>query len=176
MDAYHGGVSGTIEPSGIRASDAERAVITERLNQALGEGRLDLTEYDRRVSAAYRATTRADLAPLVADLPEPQAAAPVAARPQKPSLTTKEWRDEVRAWAGVSIILVAIWVVSSVASGDLTFFWPMFPMGIWGAVLISKLISPRPEPKPDKSTKDRSKREKPKKDKRAREEPRELED
>ena len=40
-----------------------------RLQRAVGEGRIDLSEFGERVEAAYAAGTLADLAALVADLP-----------------------------------------------------------------------------------------------------------
>ena len=62
------------EPSGpgrIRASDVERERVARLLAAALTDGRLDLTEYDTRVTAVYAAVYREDLMPLVADLPTP---------------------------------------------------------------------------------------------------------
>jgi hypothetical protein len=53
----------------LRASDAEREETVERLHRALAEGRLDLTETDERVAAAYAARHRDELPPLLADLP-----------------------------------------------------------------------------------------------------------
>lgn len=53
----------------IRASDAERDAVVERLRRALGQGRLTMEEYDGRVAAAYAAKTRGELAPLTQDLP-----------------------------------------------------------------------------------------------------------
>ena len=52
-----------------RASDAERADTVARLHAALGVGRLDLTETDERVAAAYAARHRHELAALLTDLP-----------------------------------------------------------------------------------------------------------
>lgn len=52
-----------------RASDAERADTVARLHHALGAGRLDLAETDERVTAAYAARHRHELADLLADLP-----------------------------------------------------------------------------------------------------------
>jgi hypothetical protein len=57
-------------PTDIRTSDREREEVVERLHHALGEGRLDLEETDARVAAAYAARYRADLTPLLADLPD----------------------------------------------------------------------------------------------------------
>jgi hypothetical protein len=53
----------------VRASDAEREAVVAALHAALGEGRLDLTETESRVTAAYAARDRADLPPLLTDLP-----------------------------------------------------------------------------------------------------------
>lgn len=53
----------------VRASDAERDAVAERLRRALAQGRLTLPEYEARVAAAYSATTRRELATLTRDLP-----------------------------------------------------------------------------------------------------------
>jgi hypothetical protein len=45
--------------------------VAQRLLVAVGEGRLDLNEYDERVQRAYSAKTYVELAPLTADLPRP---------------------------------------------------------------------------------------------------------
>ena len=57
----------------VRASDAERDDVVERLNRAAAEGRLDPLELDRRLDAALGATMRHDLVPLTADLPSTSA-------------------------------------------------------------------------------------------------------
>ena len=62
---------GQLGPSGeVRASDAEREAVVERLRVATVEGRLTLGELTERTEAAYSATTRGDLALITADLPE----------------------------------------------------------------------------------------------------------
>jgi hypothetical protein len=53
-----------------RASDAEREATVARLREAAAEGRLTVEELDERIDAAYGASTRAELEPLTADLPE----------------------------------------------------------------------------------------------------------
>jgi Domain of unknown function (DUF1707) len=53
----------------LRASDADREAVTDRLRQAAGEGRLEPEELEERVEAALRARTYGELSPLVADLP-----------------------------------------------------------------------------------------------------------
>ena len=53
----------------VRASDAEREAVVERLRVATVEGRLTLGELTERTEAAYTATTRGELVPITADLP-----------------------------------------------------------------------------------------------------------
>jgi Flp pilus assembly protein TadB len=53
----------------LRASDADRDAVTDRLHQAAVEGRLEPDELEERVHAALRARTYGELTPLVADLP-----------------------------------------------------------------------------------------------------------
>jgi Domain of unknown function (DUF1707) len=53
----------------LRASDADRDAVVERLRDAAGEGRLEPDELDQRVDVALRARTYGDLAELLADLP-----------------------------------------------------------------------------------------------------------
>jgi hypothetical protein len=53
----------------MRASDAEREAVVERLRTAAEEGRLTVEELAERIDGAYAATTRAELEPLTADLP-----------------------------------------------------------------------------------------------------------
>jgi hypothetical protein len=56
-------------PPVVRAADAERDAAVARLQEAVGEGRLDLDEFSQRASAAYAAVTTAELDALLADLP-----------------------------------------------------------------------------------------------------------
>jgi hypothetical protein len=59
------------QPPDLRASDAERDAIIERLRDAAGEGRLTLEELTDRIEAAAQARTRGELDALVRDLPGP---------------------------------------------------------------------------------------------------------
>ena len=53
----------------MRAADADRDRVVERLNMAYSEGRLSKDEYDGRLENALSARTYADLDQLVTDLP-----------------------------------------------------------------------------------------------------------
>lgn len=57
---------------GLRIGDAERAEVTDRLAKHYSDGRLDQAEFEDRLDKAMRATTAADLAGLLADLPDGQ--------------------------------------------------------------------------------------------------------
>jgi hypothetical protein len=57
------------DAASMRVSDAERTEVTNALCRHFGDGRLDETELNDRLGLATAARTRADLAPLLADLP-----------------------------------------------------------------------------------------------------------
>lgn len=69
--SYGGRVTGELVPRPeVRVSDAERNSVVERLNQAVGEGRLTLAEFEERIGGVLAARTQTELAPWTADLPE----------------------------------------------------------------------------------------------------------
>ena len=81
---------GQLSPSGeVRASDAEREAVVERLRVATVEGRLTLSELTERTGAAYTATTRGDLASITADLPAAPGSPATPARPDAGA--DREW-------------------------------------------------------------------------------------
>jgi hypothetical protein len=69
---------------GVRASDGERQAVADRLNTAVGEGRLTLSEFSDRVAAAYAARTVAELDVLVDDLPASRPSLSADVRPADP--------------------------------------------------------------------------------------------
>jgi len=73
-----------VAPRGhLRASDADRESVAERLRKASTEGRLTTDELDERLGSALSARTYRELEALVADLPakRPRARNPAWARP-----------------------------------------------------------------------------------------------
>ncbi|MFC7707994.1 DUF1707 SHOCT-like domain-containing protein [Micromonospora lupini] len=139
---------------GMRAADADREVVADRLRVALGEGRLDLHEYDERVQRAYAARTYAELDALLTDLPpvtpaEQSALRPAGAPAEPPVGGPAPLRqDHVRRWLSevwlpyvrVVAIVVAIWGVTSLLSQQLLYFWPGWVAGPWGAVLVLRTV------------------------------------
>ncbi|MFD3704587.1 DUF1707 domain-containing protein [Nocardia sp. NPDC058658] len=127
---------------GTRASDAERQAIVDQLGTHMADGRLDLSEYDLRVAKVYATTTRDELAVVLSDLPaltKKQQAAPAE---RKPGSRFPIWqRIEAGSWLGVSVIVLVIWGLISLSAGELTYFWPMWVIGPWGAVLVFRVIT-----------------------------------
>jgi hypothetical protein len=96
----------------MRVSDAERQAAVDRLRGAMGEGRLDLLEYDNRLALAYQAVTYADLDRLFTDLPAHGAssAPAVAARPTAP--TAARSSAAVRTgFAGLPLAMKILWTI-----------------------------------------------------------------
>ncbi|TDT40741.1 uncharacterized protein DUF1707 [Streptomyces sp. BK208] len=77
----------------LRASDADRERVAEVLREALAEGRLDMTEFEERLDATYKARTYGELAPITRDLP-----VGTVARAPRVSMTKEPERGE--GWAG----------------------------------------------------------------------------
>jgi hypothetical protein len=76
--------------AGLRAADADREAIAERLRVAAGDGRIDLAELDERLDRAYTAKTYGELEVLVADLPrQPPAMSPPGAGAEPETLVLK---------------------------------------------------------------------------------------
>ena len=80
----------------MRASDADRAAVTQILEQAVGQGMLSLDEYTERVDVVLAARTRRELDTVIADLPhvrrQPAPAPPEVLRSWMSSITRKgQW-------------------------------------------------------------------------------------
>jgi fatty acid desaturase len=106
--------------SSLRASDADRERTAERLRAASAEGRIPTDELEQRLEATFAARTEAELERVVADLPAPP---PPARRSRR--------RAELRVFAAVSVLLVAIWALTGA-----DYFWPVWPILGWGVFLL----------------------------------------
>lgn len=63
-------------PGPIRIGNAERQSAVEALGEHFAQGRIDVDEFEERVTAAWAARTSADVEALFADLPRPPATPP----------------------------------------------------------------------------------------------------
>ena len=140
----------------LRAADADRAAVAEVLGAHMSAGRLTVAEFDERLSRAYEAKTYGELDQLTADLPALAAGRPAsvpAPRPETeprayagcgtPSAWAGRWdqRQPWRAWLSTSLIVLTIWAVTSLASWEFHYFWPIWVIGPWGAVLLAQSVT-----------------------------------
>jgi hypothetical protein len=118
----------------MRAGDRDRQAVAEQLKTALDDGRLDLGEYDERLQRTYAAKTYGDLDGLLTDLP---GTVPVqhsqihpAAPAGTPAPSAAARGRQIARWAGpyggVIVVCVLIWLITSISSGHLTYFWPVW--------------------------------------------------
>ncbi|MEU1939320.1 DUF1707 domain-containing protein [Streptomyces coeruleorubidus] len=122
----------------MRVSDRDRDEALGVLAAALAEGRLDPHEHEIRSRRALLARTADELAVLTADLP---ASAPTRSEQDRKDL--REWLAEWRYWLGGAVIMSGIWGARCAQKGELTYYWPVTPLGVWAAVLIAIAIWPR---------------------------------
>ncbi len=133
----------------MRASDADRQQVIDRLRAALDEGRLKMEEYVDRMGLASQAVTYGDLAPLCADLPEsgavarpdPRPPAPAAA-PSPPAVARRRGMPTAlkvlwTIWGAAVSVNLVIWFIVSVSVHHLIYLWPVWVAGPLGAVLLA---------------------------------------
>ena len=136
----------------MRASDAERQDVVERLRAALDDGRLKMDEYVERMGRAYDAVTHGDLAPLCRDLPEttntPAPARPAAPTPAPVPAPVPDHRGVFARqpaalkvlwtiWLVAVSVNVVVWVLVSGTTGHLQYPWPLWVAGPYGAALLA---------------------------------------
>ena len=127
-----------VRPADLRVSDAERAVVQERLRRAVGDGQLDLDEFDVRVQSTWAAKTRGDLARVTADLPAPPRPAPPPAAPRQ-AFSHDDAGTAMRVmtiiWACAVALNFVVWATVSLATSDFLHPWWLYVAGPPGAVL-----------------------------------------
>ncbi|MGY1811205.1 DUF1707 SHOCT-like domain-containing protein [Blastococcus sp. SYSU D00820] len=148
----------------LRAADSDRAAMATVLGEHMAAGRLTVAEYEERLAAAYAARTYGELDDLVADLPAPRATGVAAPEPRtEPAqgacqpwgawgMGMHAWgwggwaggsslRAAWASWLTTSLIVVTIWLATSIGSGDLLYPWPVWVVGPWGAVLLAQTLT-----------------------------------
>jgi hypothetical protein len=133
----------------MRASDADRQQVVDRLRAALEDGRLKQEEFTERMGLAYQAVTYGDLAKLLADLPpaspqpEPRLAPAPAASPAAAAKRSvfADLPTPLKAlwtiWLAAVSINVVIWVLVVGTSGHFIYPWPLWVAGPYGAALLA---------------------------------------
>jgi hypothetical protein len=106
--------------SSLRASDADRDHVAERLRQATAEGRLLAQELEERLATALRARTYGELDSVVADLPgSPVSGGQSRSRPRSRTreLISHQPALIVGVMVAFALVAVILAVVAFVASG-----------------------------------------------------------
>lgn len=133
----------------LRAADADRAAVATALGEHMAAGRLTVAEYEERLAHAYAAKTYGELAELTVDLPADAASAtPATVHPSSAERTPARrsgWHDvdtwAWRSWASTAVIVVTIWAITSLANWEFLYFWPIWVIGPWGAVLVAQHLT-----------------------------------
>lgn len=125
----------------LRASTADRSVACDFLAEAYADGRLDREEFDERTDTANTAKTLGELPPLLSDLaPDVDSRKSALAELDSDIPLTREEIDAAAVEhyktqrrnallgivAGPVGICVAIWAFTSIISGSVIWFWPLF--------------------------------------------------
>jgi Domain of unknown function (DUF1707) len=153
----------------LRAADTDRAAVATVLGQHMSAGRLTLDEFDERLTRAYAAKTFGELEELTADLPAVDGGrAPEPERPHAPATTTgcgtgawshgssghgswghaDDLRSAWRSWLTTALIVLTIWAATSLAAWEFLYFWPVWVIGPWGAVLLARTLTGAGEERP----------------------------
>jgi hypothetical protein len=131
----------------LRAADADRTAVATVLGQHMTAGRLTVDEYDERLARAYAARTYGELDQLTADLPatpqHPRASRPASTPPARVGVPGSggDVHSSWRAWLTTSVIVVTVWLATSLAAWELHYFWPVWVIGPWGAVLLAHTLT-----------------------------------
>jgi hypothetical protein len=91
------------DPKHLRASDADRERVAEKLREAAGDGRLTMDELDERLDAVYAAKTYAELVPITHDLPD-TGAGYVPAPSQSPSGDVRQYGGDGTSHTAIAIL------------------------------------------------------------------------
>jgi len=133
----------------MRAGDEDRDQTVTLIREAFAAGRLTNDEFQQRMTKAHESKTFGELAALVSDLPDdapPTAPAPAPAPGPAtvPQAERRTIRNAWAAWLSTAIVVNVIWLLTWVTgSGGPSYYWPMWVMGPWAAVMLVGMITGR---------------------------------
>ncbi|WP_243057430.1 DUF1707 domain-containing protein [Nocardioides sp. SR21] len=120
----------------LRASDHDRAIVHQVLDEAYADGRLDREEYDERCARVDRSRVLGDFRAILGDLvaPPPSTERTLAHASQRDLevLAERAWQTKRReasfSFLGASLVTTAIWFATCFGGGGFNpyFFWPGF--------------------------------------------------
>lgn len=119
--------------STLKATDADRDVLGAVLREAFADGRLTLTEYDKRVDVALGVGTLGEVHELIGDLvaaaddftPNPVA---LDIQPKAVVKYGRELRNARNRFLFVTVTTTAIWLATSLAGAPWWAVWPVVPI------------------------------------------------
>jgi hypothetical protein len=157
----------------LRAADADRAAVADVLGRHMSAGRITVAEYDDRLTRAYAARTYGELAELTVDLPAAEPVTADGSRPAEspavagpaagpagggpwalhglhgwygwygPCAGGSSMRAAWASWLSTAVIVVGIWLITSLASEGWIYPWPIWVIGPWGLVLLAQTVGGR---------------------------------
>ncbi len=110
----------------MRASDEDREQLISELNEHSVAGRIDTDELERRVTAAYAATTTGELDALRSDLPAPSRQVALQHAERRRQLTRRMIQE-----SGGSLGAFGVCTVIWAASGAHGQFWPVWVLVVF---------------------------------------------
>jgi hypothetical protein len=114
----------------IRASDADREAVAERLRHAAVEGRLEPDELEERLHAALRARTYGDLRSLLSDLPATSLSWERRRGPEMVPVARTALAVAMRVAIALAVVAVVLVVATVLAAGWM--LWALVWLGVWG--------------------------------------------
>jgi DUF1707 SHOCT-like domain len=112
----------------LRLSDTERDRYVDRLRDGLGDGRLEIDEFHRRLDMLFAARTRGDAVKILRDLPS--------AKGDRVAKRRRRRFRDYRLYLRVNAFLWAIWVTQVVTGGSAHDLWPLWVTIPWGVIVI----------------------------------------
>jgi hypothetical protein len=134
----------------LRISNADRDEAIAQLQAALDEGRIDLGEFDERSVAAYNAKTNAELDLIFEDLPGgrpkvgevvPAEDAPAPAAPPARRGNPLRRIPALQGLITVGLITTGVWFATWVGSGEVPYFWPIWPILGLGIATVLQVVN-----------------------------------
>ncbi len=119
--------------AGLKATDADRDAAGVILREAFADGRLTLTEYDKRLDVALEVGTLGGVHELIADLvaeaddftPNPVA---LDLQPKAVVKYGRELRNARNRFLFLTISSSAIWLITTLAGAPWWAIWPVIPI------------------------------------------------
>lgn len=126
------------KPVALRVSTQDRLEVVGVLEEALALGYLDLSEFEERSEKALDARSADDLVVLTEDVAGVKDSREARVRKRtKAEKAHREARESLLTFLSVLVVLVTVWGASSVASGELAYFWPLWVLLGWGVPAVA---------------------------------------